>query len=121
MRMELLVGGPSDPDAAEYYRDLVEGAVFVAARFDFAAWQEPDDVESHMDGVGAIGELRRAAAHLALRGRSPDGPGELFADEVVAEAWERGPEHYAGPAITGTPRTGAYDHFLHHTGEPVVY
>lgn len=113
-------------DAAEHYADLVEGSRLVAAPFGFAAWDEPaaDLFLEVVDGP-ALTRLRRAAAHLALHGRPPETEsGHLFQDEAVHEAWQRGPEHFAthaGQAITGTPRLGAYDHFLHHTGEPLVY
>lgn len=114
-------------DAAEHYAELVEGARLVAAPFGFAAWDEPaaDLFLEVVDGP-ALTRLRRAAAHLALHGRPPETESSehLFRDETVHEAWQRGPEHFtthAGHAITGTARIGAYDHFLHHTGEPLVY
>lgn len=106
-------------DAAEHFGELIEGARLVAARFGFAAWDEPaaELFLAYVDGR-ALARLRRAAACLALHGRPPDA---TVGDDIVHAAWERGPEHYAARAITGTARLGAYDHFLHHTGEPLVY
>jgi len=142
MRLQLLIGpaGLSEPpgpdvsegdsflfteDAADHYGDLIEGSRLVASPFGFAAWDEPaaDLFLEHVDGL-VLSRLRRAAAHLALHGRLPETESSafLFLDDTVSEAWQRGPEHFAaGHAITGTARIGAYDHFLHHTGEPLIY
>jgi hypothetical protein len=120
-------------DAAEYYEGLVAGAQTVAEAFPFAAWAEPDDAPLYLgrvDGHTIVG-LRWAAAVLASSGQVPvEIPAgndiALFTHPVVTAAWDRGPEYVAvgrggtGPAITGTERLAAFDHFLHHTGEPVV-
>ncbi|MEH1016218.1 hypothetical protein V6U90_24300 [Micromonospora sp. CPCC 206060] len=122
-------------EAAEYYESLVAGAQVVAASFPFAAWAEPDDAPLHLGRVDGqiISGLRWSAAQLAVSGEvsgeAPPGAGDwLFSDPVVAATWDRGPEYVANggrggaaPAITGTERLGAFDHFLHHAGEPVIY
>ncbi len=121
-------------EAAEYYEDLVAGAQTVAEAFPFAAWTEPDDAPLYLGRVDGhtIAALRWAAALLASSGQLPvEIPAGndivLFTDPVVAAAWDRGPEYVAvgrrgtEPTITGTERLAAFDHFLHHTGEPVVY
>ncbi|MBW4718366.1 hypothetical protein [Saccharothrix obliqua] len=126
-----LVVGPSGlrsrfpAEVAEFYDDLVTGARVVAADFPFAAWSEPGDAPPHLDQVD-VADLRRVAARRAVSdGTTPLGTGSAFTDPVLAAVWDRGPEHVVGrgapPVVTGVARLGAYDHFLHHTGEPVVY
>ncbi|CCH31788.1 hypothetical protein ABZ816_25635 [Actinosynnema sp. NPDC047251] len=135
MHLVLLVGPARLPDlaSAEHYADVVTGTCSVAADYPFAAWAEPEDAPAHVGRVDGpvVAALRLAAARWATSGEVPgDGPADesaLFHDPVLGAVWERGPEHTAArgrlgapPGITGTGRLDAFDHFLHHSGEPVV-
>ncbi|CAM3176653.1 hypothetical protein [Stackebrandtia soli] len=119
--------------ATGYFMDLVDGSRLVAESFPFAAWTEPDTVDARADRLpsSVVTRLRCAAARLATDRALTDLPMTdegLFSDPVLVAAWERGPEHRVtvrgngvSPTISGEARLAAFDHFLHHSGEPVVY